>query len=82
MQLEMIAPAPPTARGGISTVLRSFGERTDTPLDRPAPARSQTADTMSSAGEQVRTARPAYGATATALRTDAETRGTLLDVLA
>lgn len=76
MQFEMIAPAPPTARGGISTVLRSFGERTDTP------ARSQTADTMSSAGEQVGTARPAYGATATALRTDAETRGTLLDVLA
>jgi len=80
MQFEMIAPAPPTARGGISTVLRSFGERTDTPA--PAPARSQTADTMSSAGEQVGTARPAYGATATALRTDAETRGTLLDVLA
>jgi hypothetical protein len=82
MQFEMIAPAPPTARGGISTVLRSAGERTDTPLDRPAPARSQTTDATSGAGEPARAARPAYGATATALRTDAETRGTLLDVLA
>ena len=51
----------PTARGGISTVLRSVGERTEHPA-RPPGAGSQTADTMSGAGELVRAGRPAYGA--------------------
>ena len=82
MPSGMIAPAPPPARTGIASVLRSLGERTDPPTNRPAPTRSIATDAGSGTGEQVHTARPAYGASATALRTDAETRGTLLDVLA
>lgn len=82
MHSGMIAAAPPSARSGTASVLRSNGERTGTPLDRPAPARPNPAQAVSAPGEQVGTARPAYGATATALRTEAQTRGTLLDVLA
>jgi hypothetical protein len=82
MQSGMIAPAPPPARTGIASVLRSLGERTDTPMNRQAPARSIATDAGPGPGEQVHAARPSYGASATALRTDAETRGTLLDVLA
>ena len=79
MTTAMIATAPASARSGITSALRSLGEPAAAPVERRGPS---AADAGPGLGEPTFTAPPAYGATATTLRTDAETRGTLLDVLA
>ena len=82
MTTAMIATAPASARSGITSALRSLGEPAAAPVERRGPTRSSAADAGPALGDPTFTAPPAYGAAATTLRTDAETRGTLLDVLA
>jgi hypothetical protein len=78
MTIAMTVTAPASARSGLTAALRSHGA----PAERPAPSRPSAADAAPARGEQTRAGLPAYGATATPFRTDAETRGTLVDILA